>query len=253
VKTPADDLLEKYSDITPDNGLCIDFLSLAGPTEIRNLDYLGLILITPETFILGRVDQLLRRFDLDGLIPIDCAVIDTLSEDQVSYMFIPNWIPERFRWWLFSNRFKLGPTAAILVTHLGDMNIHTKLAKTKGFRIPMKASEGTWRRDFGAINGVLNLVHTADNPAYVLRNGGPFFSTERFVNASSRAGKIRSGDSSDLDWNDTWVYGLAGFNNRNSLNLSFLGTYLNVLQRILHIQWQDTKKAVLEMLFCQWK
>lgn len=234
------ELLEEFRQITPDIDYCQRFLQLATDDEIEHLPHLGLILIAPESFALGVADQLIDRISRSGFVALDLAVADPLTEDELAAMFIPGWIPERFRFWLIQRRFMMGPTAAIAVTHYESEDIADSLKRRKGYRIPAQAEPGTWRAELPSINGVLNLLHTADSPAYVLRNGAPFFSAERHVRALRKVDAIRSGAEQGHDWEELKRYGLAGYQSATRRCGSFFEVYLGLLQRLLSRQWERT-------------
>jgi hypothetical protein len=235
------DLLEQFRQITPDVDYCQRFLQLATDDEVEQLRHLGLILIAPESFALRVVDQLIDRISRSGFIALDLVVVDRLTEDELAAMFIPGWIPERFRFWLIQRRFMMGPTAAIPVTHFGTEDIAESLKSRKGYRIPAQAEPGTWRAELPSINGVLNLLHTADDPAYVLRNAAPFFSAERHVRVLRKMCAIRSGADQGLDWEALKRYGLAGYQAATRKCGSFFEVYFALLQRLLSRQWERTQ------------
>jgi hypothetical protein len=238
------ELIEEFRQITPDIDYCQRFLKLATDDEIDDLPHLGLILIAPESFALGVADQLIDRISRSGFVALDLTVADPLTEDEVAAMFIPGWIPERYRFWLIQRRFMMGPTAAIAITHHETEDIADSLKRRKGFRIPAQAEPGTWRAELPSINGVLNLLHTADSPAYVLRNAAPFFSAERHVRALRKVNAIRSGAEQGLDWEDLKRYGLAGYQAGYQSGTrkcgSFFEVYFGLLQRLLSRQWERT-------------
>lgn len=242
----TEELLEQFRRITPDDGYCNQFVSLADEQEIDDIEHLGLVLVAPETFALGVTSALCDKIKESGFHPVDLAVADALTEEEVAAMFIPGWIPERYRFWLIQRRFMMGPTAAILVTHHGSEPIGDLLQRAKGYRIPIKAVAGTWRGDLPSINGVMNLVHTADAAPYVLRNGAPFFPPERLVMALRRVAAIRSGRAQPLGWEDIKHYALAGYARGDTRCGSFFQVYFRSLARLLARQWARARHPHLE-------
>ena len=234
------DLFEQLRQITPDTDYCQRFLQFATDDEMESLPHLGLILIAPESFALCVIDQLIDRINRSGFVAVDFAVVDPLTEDEIAAMFIPGWIPERFRFWLIQRRFMMGPTAAIAVTNHGSEPIGDYLKHSKGYRIPVQAEPGTWRAELPSINGVLNLIHTADHPAHVLRNGAPFFSAERQVQTLRKVCAIRRGADKGQDWEKLKRYGLAGYQSATRKCGSFFEVYFRLLQRLLAREWERT-------------
>lgn len=245
LRTP-DGLRQAFLQSTPDPEVCDRFLAVASPDLLPNLDRLGLILIGPETFALGVTRPLLAAIDAAGFLPVDLALQDRLSQEQVATMFFPTWVPQRFRWWMIEQRFSMGHTAALLVTHRSGDAIGDRLREAKGYRIPRLARDGTWRKDLGAINGVLNLVHTADGPVDVLRNTAPFFAPERLAAALERGPAMQSGAMPALQWSALSSYGLMGFDQPTGWCASFLTVYFKVLRRLLAQEWIAAPHPLLE-------
>lgn len=234
------ELFEQFRQITPDIDYCQRFLQLATDEEMEQMLHLGLILIAPESFALSVADKLIDHISSCGFQAIDLTVVDPLTEDELASMFIPGWVPERFRFWLIQRRFMMGPTAAIAVTHGGTQPIGDFLKLHKGYRIPSQAEAGTWRAELPSINGVMNLIHTADQPAHVLRNGAPFFTAERLARALRKVCAIRGGTDEGLDWESLKRYGLAGYQPATPKCGSFFEVYFRLLQRLLAGQWCRT-------------
>lgn len=231
-----------YLETIPDIEPCDALLALTAEEELRDLPYIGLILLAPETFALGCALPLIRRLESDGFVPLDVAIADPLSEDQIAAMFVPSMQPRRYRFWLIASRFQMGPTAALLVTHPDAEPTGSILQRRKGHRLPIRADIGTWRGDFGAISGVLNLIHTADEPIHMIRQSAPFFSAERVSRALTNAGAFRrTHEKPAFRWSDVARYSVLPFERPNSSCRSFRSVYLAVLRRIIAVEWLETR------------
>ncbi len=177
------DLRSSYLDLTPDPDIVDDLLAHASDEQVAALPRLGLAVIGPEAFGLGVAGNLAQRLAADGLRIVGMQA-RWLTEDDTAAMFVPGWLPERFRWWMIQRRWTSGHSAALLVSPDDTTEAGATLSANKGYRIPTEASPGTWRGDFPSINGVLDLLHTADSPAHVLRNAWPFFTSAQLCAAA---------------------------------------------------------------------
>lgn len=166
------ELLSAYAKLTPDIERAEAFVALAGDEALTNCPSVGLAIIAPESFGLGVAGPLLRRIAGEGW-QLRALEVRQLAAEDASAMFVPGWVPERFRWWMIQRRFELGPSAFLVLTRPGIPDAGAALGARKGHRIPALAKDDTWRGSFPSINGVLDLVHTSDDFPYVLRNSLP--------------------------------------------------------------------------------
>jgi hypothetical protein len=226
-ETGAAGLLAAYRDLTPYIQPCQAFVALAREGELDLLARLGLVLITADCFAQGASRDLLREIRLSGFLPLDISIVEHLREDEVAAMFLPASLPLEYRFWLLKERFALGPSAALLVTHPTAKNVGAALAAAKGDRHPMRAVKHGWRTRLPAINGLLNLVHTADSPAHLIRNAQPFYSTERLLAA---ARNVNAPPQST--WNQIEAI-LAAHELISSGCRSFSSVYLDLLERLV--------------------
>ena len=242
----GDDLVRAYRQITPDSEPCEAFLRAAHLQDFTEMAHFGLVLIAPECFAVGTACALADKMHELGLIPLDVELIDRLGDEAISAMFVPGWIPSRYRFWLVQRRFRIGATAAVLVTHVGSRPIAEVLASAKGDRIPRLAAVSTWRGDLPSVNGVLNLVHTADGPEYVVRNGIPFFTAQRLASAFHSARQIRNGRPAELTWARIRQNVLLAYDCQTRVCPSFFSAYFTLLARILSLEWLSRKCSKVE-------
>lgn len=218
-----------YERVSGDRSTCDPYLRLLTPEDYPRLDRLGFVLIAPESFALGVAPAVIASLADAGARILDMSFKQDLTEDEVSAMFVPGWVPHRFRFWLFQRRFLMGPNLALLVGNPKVPDMGAWLKEIKGFRIPLHATQGTIRSRLPAINGVLNLFHTADDPVYVVRNGIPFFSADRLVAALRASG----GDGwNTQDVGDSLARCVALAPARSSCR-SFWRVYVDVLVRLI--------------------
>lgn len=235
-----------YRRTAIDTEKCEEFLSVVDDSDLCNFMKVGLIVIAPETFAIGAAHRLAACIENSGFHLLDAAVVDPLSIDEITMMFVPKKTPLRFRFWFLERRYALGPTAALLVTHPSVRAVGSVLKQAKGRARPSLARTGTWRRDAGAINGVLNLVHTADGPEQVLRHGAPFFSVERFQKAARNSERVKKGAQPPLSWKRLHASVFHAYGSRKNRNLSFLAVYRDLLHRLVMQEWRRREDATLE-------
>lgn len=237
-------LIEEFNKISPNCSRCYEFVKHMKETDYCYLDQIGLILLTPETFFTRKVHDLIKQFVEDGLTLLDCCLLDHLTSEESSSMFIPEWIPSEFRWWLFSMRYEMGAVVAFLVYKNRCNNIHEELKRLKGNRIFAESKVGTWRHDFKAINAVFNYVHCADDFAYVLRNSIPFFSTKRIVEAIYKIKNTSVNRSVDANnWENAYETHLSAYEQADIRDINFMDLYLSLIQKIL-LNQELTKSMV---------
>jgi nucleoside diphosphate kinase len=88
--------------------------------------------------------------------------------------------------------FDYGPAMALIMqdTSAGGQDSYARLRALKGASDPYDTVPGSIRRDFGAVNVVLSLVHSADTPADSIRESAVFMDGDC---ASSEAAAISLG------------------------------------------------------------
>ena len=187
-KPSPTEFLEAYRALTLDVEPAEEFLATIQQDALAELDRFGLVLLAPESFANGVARQILDYLNTElGLEVVITSAPIVLNADECNYMFVPSHNPSRFRFWLFTARFSLGPSVALIVKGPEESNVSKVLSDAKGFRVPDKAHSTSIRARFGAITGVMNLVHTADDFAHVLRNCLPFFSPVSLARVVNRA------------------------------------------------------------------
>lgn len=216
-------------EIIPDAEACDHFLSALNGDDLAALPHLGLVLVPPEAFALGAARDLASRIEASGFHPVGFGVTDRLTHAQISGMMLPCWSHKRY---FIHRRFSAGPTAAILVTHPADAPAGDLLSAVKGHALRGVAGPDTWRGSLPVINGVLNLVHTADDPAQVIQSAIPFFTAEAFGRAVRTMRAARGCGIAPGSWNEIRAL-LAPRDRRAPGCRPFMSTYLRLLRRIL--------------------
>jgi nucleoside diphosphate kinase len=150
------------------------------------------VLLCPDTVHRGLAGALLRRLRDEGFTPVagrlaaaDPETIDDLYADLIA----GQWKTWRYR--LVDAAFRLSPAIALICRYdpAGPeppaRPPHELLQERKGHQHPEQAAAGTIRRDLGAINAVLNLIHTGDGPAESEREAAVFGLTAEDARAGS--------------------------------------------------------------------
>lgn len=143
-------------------------------------DHHAFVLIGADAVQRGLAGRLLQRLDQEGFAPVAGRVVTPdpeMIDDLYADLIAGQWQTWRYR--LVDAAFKLGPAIA-LICHFTTVHErpYDRLQEIKGYQHPADADPGTIRRDLGAINAVLNLLHTADGPAESAREARVFGLTE---------------------------------------------------------------------------
>lgn len=134
------------------------------------------VLLAPDTFVRGKQFDVLARLRALSLEPVAFRLVQ-MGPDLLDALYAINiadrWDTYRYR--LLDRSFRIGPVMAMVFRDSakgeGDGDgageagePYRRLAAEKGFHEPVRAAEGTIRRDLGAINSILGLLHSSDSP-----------------------------------------------------------------------------------------
>jgi nucleoside diphosphate kinase len=132
------------------------------------------VLISSDTLYRGLHRDLVDRLRKEGFAPVAARIVTThpdMVDDLYSDLIAGQWRTWRYR--LVDSLLALGPALPVICRSDVD-DPHAVLAERKGYQHPEQAEPGTIRRDLGAINSVMNLIHSSDNPAEAQREAAVF-------------------------------------------------------------------------------
>ncbi|MDG5788617.1 nucleoside-diphosphate kinase [Evansella sp. AB-P1] len=222
-----------------------EFIKNLSNNQLNNLNQLGLVLIAPESFKLGIIDDILTYLKDYEIVVIDAAIIDRFNEEHLAE-FIPESIPKFFRWWLIEQRYTKGPIGALLVCPKKELEITTleKLKEIKGYRLPSIAEQYTLRSRLPSVNGLLNLIHTPDDVVHLIRDLSPFFSMDKVTRALNIIPEIQTQKNVGLSIHDIKNYYFSGYLTKNRYYYNLFATlYLQFLHRLISIVLLNTNKS----------
>lgn len=148
-------------------------------------------LICPDAIVRHLAAAIVRRWEDNGFVPLAWKCFWHRPDGLDDY-FGRN-ITEVWRAYLYrlaDRVFAFGPTIALLLYDQAPVDgtgSHQRLRAVKGSSEPAKATAGTIRGDFGAINVSLGLVHSADSPAEARRETEAFVGRDGFPAGQDRA------------------------------------------------------------------
>jgi nucleoside diphosphate kinase len=134
------------------------------------------VLLSSDAAYRGLHGELVGRLRKEGFPPVAARVINAhpeLVDDLYADLIAGQWQTWRYR--LVDAVLALGPAMALICRYDGDGDApHELLAERKGYQHPEQAEPGTLRRDFGAINSIVGLMHSSDGPAESQREAAVF-------------------------------------------------------------------------------
>ena len=124
----------------------------------------------------GLHGALVARLSAEGFSPVAATMLTAypeLIDELYADLIAGQWQTWRYR--LVDAVLALGPALALICRcDASDGDAHELMAKIKGNQHPDQARPGTLRRDFGAINSILGLVHSSDGPPESRRESAIF-------------------------------------------------------------------------------
>ncbi|MFF7991022.1 nucleoside-diphosphate kinase [Kitasatospora xanthocidica] len=141
------------------------------------------VLLSSDAVYRGVHGEMVARLRKEGFAPVAARAIDAdpeLVDDLYADLIAGQWQTWRYR--LVDAVLELGPAVALICRYEGDeqdADVHALLARRKGYQHPEQAQHGTLRRDFGAINSIVGLMHSSDGPVESEREAAVFGLTEQ--------------------------------------------------------------------------
>lgn len=147
------------------------------------------VLASPDALLRGLGLPLVRRLRREGFRPVAGRLTRTtpdMIDELYAEVIAGSWQTWRYR--LVDLSFSVGPTLAMICRYTGRADdLHELMRLRKGSSHPHLAAKGTIRRDFGAINNVLGIMHASDGSAESERDSSIFGLTESDVGADPLA------------------------------------------------------------------
>jgi nucleoside diphosphate kinase len=130
------------------------------------------VLILPDAIVRGVHAELVARLAAERF-PAVAARLALIDSDRVDELFADliagSWQTWRYR--MIDDLFALGPTLALICRYDGDAaDPHLVISAKKGHQHPHLTQPGELRHDFGAINGILGVIHASDSPGEAQRD-----------------------------------------------------------------------------------
>lgn len=134
------------------------------------------VLLSSDAPFRGVHTDVVDRLREDGFPPVAARVLDVdpeMIDDLYADLIAGQWQTWRYR--LVDALLGLGPAVALVCRDTaGRADPHAALAERKGYQHPTRAARGTIRRDLGAVNSIVGLLHSSDGPAESEREAGVF-------------------------------------------------------------------------------
>ncbi|MBP2054494.1 nucleoside diphosphate kinase [Streptomyces griseochromogenes] len=139
------------------------------------------VLLSSDAPYRGVHADMVKRLRKEGFPPVAARALHAdpeLIDDLYADLIAGQWQTWRYR--LVDAVLALGPAMALICRYEGDTGqqpergAHDILALRKGYQHPEQAEHGTLRRDFGAVNSIVGLMHSSDGPAESEREAAIF-------------------------------------------------------------------------------
>lgn len=124
------------------------------------------VLATPDAILRGIQGEFVQRLRAEGFPPVAANL--TLSDsDMIDELYVDviagHW--ETWRYRMIDDAFNLAPCLALICRYDGDSDDpHAVMRALKGHQHPARTVPGELRRDLGAVNSIIGVMHASDNP-----------------------------------------------------------------------------------------
>lgn len=134
------------------------------------------VLIASDTVHRGLHGDLIARLRKEDFTPVAARAVRASPEtidDLYADLIAGQWRTWRYR--LVDSLMTIGPAMGVICHYSGKSeDPYALLSRRKGYQHPRNAELGTIRRDLGAINAVMNLMHSSDGPEESEREAAVF-------------------------------------------------------------------------------
>jgi nucleoside diphosphate kinase len=138
------------------------------------------VLLTPDAILRGIQREFIHRLRAEDFTPVAATLVHSNSDmidDLYADVIAGSW--ETWRYRMVDDAFSVAPCLGLVCRYDGiEGDPHTVMRHLKGSQHPAKTSPGELRRDFGAVNSILGVMHAADNPRDSEREARLFGLTE---------------------------------------------------------------------------
>lgn len=160
----------------------------------------ALLVFTPGCLAAGRLGAGLDMLDRAGFVPVFGRFF-TFSEATIRRMWryqLATFTPDRWR--LIVDLLLAGPSFLVILRDRGNAagTAADRLTELKGPSDPALAEPGRLRRELGGMNKILNLVHSAEETADVVRESAILLDEDEF--AAAWSGTPIEGSSTRRRW-----------------------------------------------------
>lgn len=124
------------------------------------------VLLTPDAILRGIQRQFIHRLRAEDFTPVAATLVQSNSDmidDLYADVIAGSW--ETWRYRMIDDAFSLAPCLGMICRYDGiEGDPHTVMRHLKGHQHPAKTSPGELRRDFGAVNSIIGVLHASNNP-----------------------------------------------------------------------------------------
>ncbi len=145
------------------------------------------VLLTPDALLRGIQREFVQRLILEGFPPVAANLV-LANSDMIDELYADviagHW--ETWRYRMIDDAFALAPCLGFICRYDGsEPDPHVAMRLKKGHQHPARTVPGELRRDFGAVNSIVGVMHASDNPAESEKDAGIFGLTAADVVAES--------------------------------------------------------------------
>jgi nucleoside diphosphate kinase len=124
------------------------------------------VLLTPDAILRGIQREFIHRLRAEDFTPVAATLVQSDSDmidDLYADVIAGHW--ETWRYRMIDDAFSLAPCLGLICRYDGiEGDPHAVMRHLKGHQHPAKTSPGELRRDFGAVNSIIGVMHASDNP-----------------------------------------------------------------------------------------
>lgn len=143
------------------------------------------VLLTPDALLRGIQREFVRRLIAEGFPPVAANLV-LANSDMIDELYADviagHW--ETWRYRMIDDAFSLAPCLGFICRYDGvsdsgpdggaEPDPHVAMRIRKGHQHPARTVPGELRRDFGAVNSIVGVMHASDNPAESEKDAGIF-------------------------------------------------------------------------------